>query len=69
MVKDTKKSSLLMDIGQGFSLMLGLPSITSWKTSGRPKKPKRGTFGFNSQTNNLEYYNGSHWLGARLSKI
>lgn len=69
MVKNTNKSSILMDIGQGFSLMLGLQSINSWKTRGRPKKPKRGTFGFNSQTNSLEYYNGDYWLAASMIKV
>jgi len=62
------KSSLLVDIGQGLSLMLGMPKIASWKTKERPKKPKRGTFGFNSETNSLEYFNGNYWLAAPLSK-
>jgi hypothetical protein len=67
MVKNTTNASLMMDIGQGLSLMLGLPRIASWETRGRPKKPKRGTFGFNSQTNSLEYYNGSYWLAASMA--
>ena len=58
-----------MDIGQGFSLMLGLPKISSWKTPGRPKNPKRGTFGYNSQTNSLEYFDGSYWLAASMSEV
>ena len=62
------KSSLLMDIGQGFSVMLGSQGLASWKTGGRPEKPKRGTFGFNSQTNSLEYYNGDYWLEAPMNK-
>ncbi len=57
-----------MDIGQGFSLMLGSQSLASWETIERPKNPKRGTFGFNSQTNSLEYYNGDYWLGAPMSR-
>jgi len=63
------KSTVLMDIGQGLSLMLGLPRISSWETDARPKKPKRGTIGFNSQTNSLEYYNGSFWLAASMTEV
>jgi hypothetical protein len=58
-----------MDIGQGLSLMLGLPRINSWKTISRPKKPKRGTFGFNSKTNSLEYFDGSDWFSASMRKV
>ena len=58
--------SPLINIGQGLSLMAGLPTITSWETFERPKDPKRGTFGFNSQTNSLEYYDGTVWYGARM---
>ena len=49
--------------------MLGLPRLNSWDTSDRPKKPKNGTIGFNSETNNIEYYNGSFWLGAAMNKV
>jgi len=63
------KTSLLMDIGQGMSLMLGLPRINSWTTKERPKKSKRGTFGFNSQTNSLEYFDGSSWFTAPMSEV
>ena len=62
-----KNSQLLVNIGQGLSIMVGLPRITSWTTAGRPKKPKSGTFGFNTQTNSLEYWNGSDWLTASLA--
>jgi hypothetical protein len=62
------KTSLLMDIGQGMSLMLGLPRINSWKTKNRPKNTKRGSFGFNSQTNSLEYYDGADWFTAQMGK-
>ncbi len=61
-------SHLLIDIGQGLSLMVGVPKIASWKTKGRPKNPKNGTFGFNTETGNLEYWNGSDWLAAPMSK-
>lgn len=57
---------LLVDIGEGLSLMIGLPTIASWETRDRPKKVKRGTLGFNAQTNKLEYWNGSYWLEASM---
>lgn len=60
--------SLLLDIGQGLSLMVGLPAISTWKSTKRPKKAKRGTLGFNSQTNKLEYYDGDNWYEAAMSK-
>lgn len=63
-----RKSPLLIDIAQGLSLMIGLPTITSWDTSGRPKKAKRGTFGFNFQTNNLEYWDGTVWFVTPMSE-
>jgi hypothetical protein len=59
---------LLVDIGEGLSLMIGLPTVVSWDTSSRPKKAKMGTFGFNTQTNNLEYWNGSYWMAAMMGK-
>lgn len=67
MYNKVTSSSFLMGIG-GLSLMLGLPKINYWDTSGRPKKAKLGTFGYNSQTNSLEYFNGSYWLSAPLRK-
>ncbi len=62
-----KNTRLLFDLGQGLSIMIGLPRIASWDTVGRPKKAKKGTFGFNFQTNNLEYWNGTVWLTAAMS--
>jgi hypothetical protein len=62
-----KNSQLLVDIGQGFSIAVGLPTIASWQTSGRPKNARKGTFGFNSQTNNLEYCDGASWFTAAMS--
>ena len=46
--------------------MAGLPRIASWDTAGRPKKPRPGTFGFNTQTKALEYWDGKDWLAAIL---
>lgn len=59
---------VLIDIGQGLSLMLGLPTAVTWKTKERPKDPKQGTFGFNSQTGNLEYWDGKSWYGASMTE-
>ena len=58
---------LLVEVGQGLSLMIGLPTIPSWNAISRPKKPKVGTIGFNKQTNSLEYWDGKSWLAAPMS--
>lgn len=63
-----KNSPLLLDIGQGLSIMLGLPTITSWDSASRPAKAKPGTLGFNFQTNHLEYWDGTSWLAASMSE-
>ena len=62
-----KNAPLLLDIGQGLSVMIGLVTIASWNTKSRPKEGARGTFGFNSQTKSLEYWDGSAWWTAALS--
>jgi hypothetical protein len=64
-----KSSPLMIEIGQGLSLMIGIPTISSWKTSERPKKAKRGTFGFNNETNSLEFWDGSNWYAGILAQI
>jgi hypothetical protein len=53
----------------GISAPLVQKTIPSWNNPGRPKKAKIGTFGFNIQTANLEYWNGSNWLKLKLRKI
>ncbi len=63
-----RNSQLLIDIGQGLSLMIGLPTINTWGVTDRPKTAKPGTFGFNSETKNLEYWDGSQWLAASMNK-
>ena len=63
-----KNTQLLVDIGQGLSLAVGLPTIASWKTSTRPKNAKRGTFGYNTDTNSLEYWDGEIWFRSRMNK-
>lgn len=64
----TKNSPLFVEIGHGLSLMLGLPTIASWKISDRPKDPKPGTFGYNTDTNSLEFWDGANWLAASMSE-
>ena len=60
---------ILVDIGQGLSLMIGLPTISTWKSVERPVKAKPGTIGFNLETNNLEYWNGNDWLAASMDEV
>ncbi len=63
-----KNPTVLVDLGAGLSLMSGLPTISSWNTADRPKKARRGTFGFNIQTNNLEYWDGISWFAAPMEE-
>jgi len=62
-----KNTPLLLDIGQGLSVMMGLVAIASWDTKSRPEGASRGTLGFNSQTKSLEYWDGSSWWKTPLS--
>ena len=62
-----KNQPLLLEIGQGLSVMVGFPTIASWED--RPENPKRGTIGFNIETNNLEYWDGEAWLAASMSEV
>jgi len=64
-----KDSPLFIDIGQGLSLPVGQPTISCWNTGGRPKKPVKGTIGFNTQTNSLEFWNGTSWYTAPLTTL
>jgi hypothetical protein len=65
----TRNSQLLLEIGQGLSLTVGLPTIASWNTDKRPRKAKRGTFGFNVETQSLEYWDGSAWFTVAMGEI
>jgi hypothetical protein len=51
------------------SIGIGEKRIPSWNTSGRPRKPKPGLFGFNIQTESLEYWDGSKWLVLPMKKL
>lgn len=64
----SKTNPLLIEIGQGLSIRVGFPTIVSWNSSTRPKKARKGTFGFNSQTNNLEYWDGANWFAAAMNE-
>jgi hypothetical protein len=61
-----KNSPLLINIGQGMSIMAGLPTLAFWETPQRPQNPKSGTIGFNTSTKSLEYWDGTNWLTAPL---
>jgi len=61
-----KSSPIFINIGQGLSVMAGLPAIVSWDIKSRPKKAKSGTLGFNTQTNSLEYWDGNSWYSAQM---
>lgn len=63
----SKNSNLYYNIGNDLSIMLGSPTITTWNNSGRPTGVKVGTFGFNTETNKLEVYTGSGWIGVLLT--
>lgn len=62
-----KKSQVLVDIGQGLTIALGLPTVASWTTNTRPQDAKRGTFGFNNDTMSLEYWTGTDWYRVQMS--
>lgn len=61
-----QNQTLYVHVGEGLSLRIGLPVIATWNNLTRPKKPSRGTIGFNSQTNNLELWDGSYWLATSM---
>jgi hypothetical protein len=54
---------------QGITGPLLQERIPSWNSSGRPKKVRPGTFGFNFQTRHLEYWNGKRWQKLAMKKI
>lgn len=65
----TKNSPLFVDVGQGLSLMVGLPTISDWATHERPNRAKKGTIGFNYETTSLEFFSGSSWFAAPMTKV
>ena len=63
-----KNSALVIDLGQGLSILTSLLTIPSWDTASRPKNARKGTFGFNSQTNSLEYWDGDVWFSVAMAE-
>lgn len=68
MDKRPQTPPFLINLGKGLSVVIGLPTIVAWESDSRPKNPRPGTFGFNSQTNNLEYFDGKSWFEARMTE-
>jgi hypothetical protein len=58
-----------MEIGNGIYTIIGNPRIPTWNTTGRPQNPRRGTFGFNFLTNNLEYWTGTVWVALPMVQV
>lgn len=65
----SKNASTYLEIGSGLSVLIGLPRIPTWNTAGRPKNPKAGTIGFNSQTQSLEFWEGNFWTAMPMDQI
>lgn len=57
---------VFIELGDGIYKRVGLPTILSWDTKKRPKKPRSGTLGYNIQTKNLEYWDGKNWFAAPM---
>lgn len=64
-----KNQPFSVNLGQGLSLMIGLPTIMNWENKSRPQSTKVGTLGFNTQTNSLEYWDGTDWYAAKMGKV
>lgn len=41
--------------------------ISTWTTATRPQNPVVGLFGFNTTTNQFEYYNGTAWKNLSMA--
>ncbi len=50
----------------GMVLQLGTGRVPSWNTAGRPAAPDLCTIGYNSQTDDLELWNGTAWKTVAL---
>lgn len=62
-----KNTQFIIDIGQGLSMRIGPPAISTWDNATRPKNVIPGTLGFNTETKRLECWDGTDWLIARMS--
>ena len=63
----SKNGSYYLEVDEGLAVMVGMPMLPNWNTSGRPLTPKSYMYGFNSDTSKLEMWNGSAWVGTLLS--
>lgn len=63
-----KSQTIFLDIGNGLSVLVGQPTISRWKTSERPKKARKGSIGFNTETNTIEYWDGKNWYQAQMDE-
>ena len=41
--------------------------ISTWTTATRPQNPVKGLFGFNTTTNQFEYFDGTSWKNLSLA--
>lgn len=68
MVQTTTFSAFPSDTFVGGDIPVGLDGgantqfTTSWTTGTRPFPPAAGMFGYNTTTNNFEFYNGTMWV-------
>lgn len=65
----SKNASTYLGIGSGLSVLIGLPRIPTWNTLGRPKQPKVGTIGLNTQTRCLEFWDGNIWIAMPMDRL
>lgn len=63
----TLAQPIYVEIGKGLYRMVGIPAISTWDNKTRPKKLRPGILGFNSETNSLEYWDGTDWLTAQMA--
>ena len=63
-----KAYPLLINVGKDLYKMVGSPRVSSWQSKDRPENPSRGMLGFNTQTNELEYFDGNSWYATNMSR-
>lgn len=57
----SQNGNYYLEIDPGLSIMIGVARMSNWNTAGRPASPLIYTFGYNTDTGNLEMWNGSKW--------
>ena len=65
----SKNASSYLDIGGGLSIIAGLLRIPTWNTAGRPKNPKAGTTGLNTETLYIEIWDGKIWHAVPTDQV